>query len=47
MFKCKWPSRFGNHGVLAAKVVPNPEDDRGNRILKSFIFESGVLTKYT
>jgi hypothetical protein len=32
--------------VLAAKVVPNQEDDRDSRILKSFGFESGVLKKY-
>ncbi len=41
VFSCRWRSRFGPHGLLAAKVLRDPFEAEED--LKSFEYEARLL----
>ncbi len=43
VFKCRWPSRFGAHAVLAAKVLRDPFDAPDAEAVQAFAFEANIL----
>ncbi len=45
VFKCRWPSKFGAHGLLAIKMLRDPHGFQASSMVEAFKYEADVLAR--